>query len=81
MFQRLESMKKYAFGLMYIFGGEGDQRLAGIWLGRGGNNFFYVSRSYFLTDLNQKDSAIQICWLILEHFWNLSLNILGNVLE
>ena len=39
MFQRLESMKKYAFGLMYIFGGEGDQRLAGIWLGRGGNNF------------------------------------------
>jgi len=41
MFQRLESMKKYAFGLMYIFGPAGDQKLAGIWLGRGGNNFFY----------------------------------------
>ena len=43
MYQRLESMKKYAFGLMYVFGDAGDQRLAGIWLGRGGKNFFYVS--------------------------------------
>lgn len=41
MYQRLESMKKYAFGLMYVFGDAGDQRLAGIWLGRGGKNFFY----------------------------------------
>jgi len=41
MFQRLESMKKYAFGLMYVFGDAGDQCLAGIWLGRGGENFFY----------------------------------------
>ncbi|KAL5272601.1 hypothetical protein ACHWQZ_G000715 [Mnemiopsis leidyi] len=41
MFQRLESMKKFAFGLMYVFGNPGDQKLAGVWLGRGGDNFFY----------------------------------------
>ncbi|XP_063692004.1 elongation factor 1-gamma-like [Bolinopsis microptera] len=46
MFQRLETMKKYAFGLMYIFGDEGDQRLAGIWLGRGGDNFFYEDTNW-----------------------------------
>ena len=47
MFQRLESMKKHAFGLMYIFGKDYDQLVAGIWLGRGGGNFFYVSFQYF----------------------------------
>ena len=36
-------MKKFAFGLMYVFGDPGDQKLAGVWLGRGGDNFFYVS--------------------------------------
>jgi len=46
MFQRLETMKKYAFGLMYVFGETGDQCLAGIWLGRGGDNFFYEDTNW-----------------------------------
>jgi len=40
MFQRLETMKKHAFGLMYVFGEPNDQVITGIWLGRGDKLFF-----------------------------------------
>jgi len=69
MYQRLESMKKLAFGLMYIFGEAGDLCIAGIWLGRGGGNFFYEDDNwttdiehYNLTKLDMTNADDKTLW-------------------
>lgn len=46
MISRLETMKKLAFGLMYTFGVAYDMSIAGIWMGRGGKNFFYEDENW-----------------------------------
>lgn len=69
MYQRLESLKKLAFGLMYIFGEPGDLCIAGIWLGRGGGNFFYEDDNwtvdiehYNLTKLDMNNTEDKSLW-------------------
>lgn len=38
--QRLETFRKFGFGILYSFGDEPDLVIAGVWLGRGDKNFF-----------------------------------------
>eukprot|EP00116_Pleurobrachia_bachei_P002715 sb/3462977/ len=56
MYQRLETMKKHAFGLMYVFGEPNDQVITGIWLGRG-DKLFFLEDDNWTTDIVHYDTV------------------------
>jgi len=69
MYQRLETMKKWAFGLMYVYGEGSSFAIGGVWMGRGGGNFFLEDEnwtqdipSYNLTKLDMQNPTDKKYW-------------------
>ena len=70
LMQRLESMRKFAFGLVNVFGVPEKKSFAvsGVWLGRGGGNFFEVlilftsfQKNYFTTLYTTRTISADVC--------------------